>query len=144
MRRGVSLVELVVVIGIIALLAGITFPAAWRAYDAIVAERTAQAVVAAHRVARFSAIMRNCRTLLTILPESVIVRAIEKGDTLTIWTRAGAAADGVLLTAPSRALAFAPTGIPLGVANATVRLERGSAIRRVIISRLGRTRIERR
>ena len=144
MRRGITLVELVVVLALVAVFAGLAFPAAWRAYDAIVAERAAQAVVAAHRVARFSAIMRNRRTLLNVAPESLMVRAIEGADTITLWRRQGPAADGLSLVGTARALAFAPTGIPLGVANASFQLQRGAAVRRVIISRLGRSRIERR
>jgi type IV fimbrial biogenesis protein FimT len=144
MRRGFTLIELVLVLAVVAVLAGVALPSAWRAYDAIAAERAAQAIVAAHRVARFSAIMRNCRTLLTVQADSLMVRAIESGDTVTLWRRAGPAADGLRLTAPARTLGFAPNGLPLGVANATFQLERGSAIRRVVVSRLGRTRIERR
>jgi prepilin-type N-terminal cleavage/methylation domain-containing protein len=144
MRRGISLLELVVVLALAGVLAGFALPAARRFYDAVVVERAAQTVVAAHRVARFSAIMRNCRTLLTVRPDSIAVRALNGGDTLNLWFHEGPLASAITLSAPSRAFGFAPNGLPIGVANATFELRRGATVRRVIVSRLGRTRIERR
>ncbi len=143
MRRGITLVELVLVLALLSILAGFGLPAAGRLRDAVAADRAAQAIVGAHRVARFSAILRNRRTLVVVRPESLAVRALGGADTLTLWVREGPAADGVALAGPTYALVFAPTGIPLGAANATFLLTRGSVTRRVIISRLGRTRIVR-
>jgi len=143
MRRGFTLVELAVVIALASILAGFALPAARRFNDAIVADRAAQAIVAGHRVARFSAIMRSRRTLLTVRADSLTVRALDGADTLTLWVHQGPAANGVALTGPSYSLAFAPTGLPIGVSNATFQLVRGSVVRRVVVSRLGRTRIVR-
>jgi prepilin-type N-terminal cleavage/methylation domain-containing protein len=143
MRRGVSLLELVVVIAVAGVLAAIALPPARRILDGIAVERAAQAVVAAHRVARFTAIVRGCRTLLLVGADSLMVRSIERTDTLTRWVHPGPAQTAVTLVGPSHSLAFAPTGLPLGVSNATFQFSRGSAVRRVVVSRLGRTRIER-
>lgn len=143
MRRGITLPELVVVLVLAAVLAGIALPAARRFTDAIVTDRAAHTIVAGHRVARFTAIMRGRRTLLTVQAESLMVRMVRGADTLTVWTRQGPAADRVVLAGPSYPLVFAPTGIPLGVANATFQLTRGGVVRRVVVSRLGRTRIVR-
>jgi len=143
MRRGVTLLELAVVLALVGVLAGLALPAARRFADAIAAEHAARSIVAAHRVARFTAIMRSRRTLLTVGADSLTVRAVQGTDTVTLWVHQGPAAHAVALTGPSYALGFAPTGLPLGVSNATFRLTRGSAVRRVVVSRLGRTRIER-
>jgi prepilin-type N-terminal cleavage/methylation domain-containing protein len=144
MRRGVTLLELAVVLAVLGVLAGLAYPLARHGLDAIAADHAAQAIVAGHRVARFGAIMRSSRTLLTVRPDSVTVRAVKGADTVTLWVRQGPAAHAVALTGPAYSLAFAPNGLPLGVSNATFRLTRGSAVRRVIVSRLGRTRLERR
>ncbi|MGH7628362.1 MAG: GspH/FimT family pseudopilin [Gemmatimonadales bacterium] len=143
MRRGITLPELAVVVAVAAVLAGFALPAARRFTDAIITDRAAQAIVAGHRVARFTAIMRGRRTLLTVRAESLVVRTVRGGDTLTLWVHQGPAADHVALAGPSYSLVFAPTGLPLGVSNATYQLTRGSVVRRVVVSRLGRTRIVR-
>lgn len=143
MPRGVTLLELLVVLALAGVLAGVALPAARRLHDAIVTERAAQAIVAAHRVARFTAIMRGRRTLLDVRADSLIVRATEATDTLTRWLHQGPAAHGVALAGPARTLRFAPTGLPMGVSNATFRLTRGTVVRLVVVSRLGRTRIVR-
>jgi prepilin-type N-terminal cleavage/methylation domain-containing protein len=143
MRRGITLLELAVVLAVAGVLAGIALPATRRLLDAIAADQAAQAIVAGHRIARFSAITRSCRTLLAVRSDSLTVRAIQGADTVTLWAHQGPAAHSVALAGPSYSLAFAPTGFPLGFANGTFQLTRGSAVRRVIVSRLGRTRIER-
>ena len=144
MRRGLSLLELLVVLALAGILAGFALPAARRFGDAIAADHAAQAIVAAHRVARFTAIMRSRRTLLDVRADSLTVRAIQGADTVSLWVRPGPGAQRVALTGPSRPLAFAPTGLPMGVSNATFQLSRGEVVRRIVISRLGRIRIERR
>src|SRR5688572_26534691 len=144
MRRGITLLVLVVVLALAGILARLALRAARRLGSAIATDRAAQAVVAGHRVARFTAIMRSRRTLLQVRADSLTVRAIQGADTVTLWVRPGPEAHGVTLSGPSRPLVFAPTGLPLGVSNATFQLDRGGVVRRVVISRLGRIRIERR
>ena len=126
------------------MLAGFALPAARRLGDAIATDRAAQAIVAAHRIARFTAIMRSRRTLLDVRADSLTVRAIQGADTVSLWVRPGRRSEGVALAGPSRPLAFAPTGLPMGVSNATFQLSRGAVVRRIVISRLGRIRVERR
>jgi prepilin-type N-terminal cleavage/methylation domain-containing protein len=143
MRRGVTLLELMVVLALVGVCAGFAIPAARGFADAIATHQAAQAIVGAHRVARISAIMRSRRTLLDIRADSLMVRSVEGADTLTLWLHEGPVSRGVVLVGPARTLVFAPTGLPLGLSNATFRLTRGAVLRRVIVSRLGRTRVVR-
>ncbi len=141
MPRGVTLLELLVVLAVVAVLAAIGLPRAAALLDTVATERAARRVVAAHRVARFTAIARSSVMLVTVTADSLAVRAVRGPDTTTVWRTPGPAADGVSLSGPERPLAFAPTGLPLGLGNATFRLARGRSSRDVVISRLGRTRI---
>ncbi|HEU5169810.1 MAG TPA: GspH/FimT family pseudopilin [Gemmatimonadales bacterium] len=141
MRTGFTLVELCLALVVAAIVLAIAVPGTARLRDGVAVDQAARRIVAAHRVARFTAIMRSRRTLLVVRADTLVVRAVTPSDTLSVWGAAGPAGDGVALEGPAYPLGFAPTGVPLGVANATYRLTRGTGERRVVISRLGRTRI---
>lgn len=143
MRTGATLSELLVVLAIVAVLAATAAPSAVGLLNSLQTESAARKLMAAHRVARFAAIQRGQPTLLEVFPESLVVRCLSGGDTVVVWRAAGPATVGVSLSGPDYPLAFAPTGIPRGVANATYRLRRGAAERQVIVSRLGRLRLVR-
>jgi Tfp pilus assembly protein FimT len=143
MRRGATLGELLVVMAVIAALAALAVPSAAGLLGGAYTERAARELMAAHRVARFTAIARSRPTLLEVFPESLVVRVLRGPDTLPVWRAPGPATLGVSLEGPDYPLAFAPTGLPRGVGNATYRLQRGATRRQVIVSRLGRLRIAR-
>jgi Tfp pilus assembly protein FimT len=144
MRRGATLGELLIVMAVVATLAAVAVPSAARLLSSVYTDRAARELMAAHRVARFTAIARSRPTLLKVFPESLVVSVLgARGDTLAVWRAPGPAALGVSLEGPSYPLAFAPTGLPRGVANATYRLQRGATRRQVVVSRLGRLRIVR-
>jgi prepilin-type N-terminal cleavage/methylation domain-containing protein len=143
MRRGYTLVELLVVMAILAILVALTIPTSAKLLAGVYTERAARELMAAHRLARFTAIMRSRSALLSVQAESLVVRVIIATDTQTVWRAAGPAALGVSLEGPAYPLAFAPTGLPRGVANATYTLERNGSRREVVVSRLGRVRIVR-
>lgn len=143
MRTGTTFPELVVVLAFLALVTAIAVPSSARLLPGILTERAAREVMAAHRVARFTAIMRGRRTRLDITPDSLVVRVVEGPDTVVVWQAPGPAAEGVTLSGPAYPLVFTPVGLPLGIGNATYALERGSARRSVVISRLGRLRLVR-
>jgi Tfp pilus assembly protein FimT len=143
MRTGATLTELLVVLAVIACLAALAVPSAAGLLAGVYTERAARELMAAHRIARFTAIMRRRPTLLVVGVDSLLVRVLDGRDTAAVWRGAGPASLGVSLEGPAYPLAFAPTGLPRGVANATYTLERGSIRRQVIVSRLGRLRIAR-
>lgn len=143
MRMGTTLPELLVVLAVLALLTATAVPAAAGLLTSVQIEWAARELMAAHRIARFTAVQRGQLTLLEVLPESLVVRAVNGQDTSVVWRAAGPVARGVSLSGPDYPLAFAPTGLPRGVANATYRLNRSTAEREVIVSRLGRLRLVR-
>jgi prepilin-type N-terminal cleavage/methylation domain-containing protein len=113
MRRGYSVVELILVLVIISLLLGIALPRIAPLRDGLGAEQAAQAVILAHSRARVAAVLLSRPLVLTVAPDSL------------------------------RKLTFSPVGISMGLSNATFRITRGAAIRTVVVSRLGRVRIQR-
>jgi prepilin-type N-terminal cleavage/methylation domain-containing protein len=143
MQRGATLVELLITLAVIAVLAAVAVPSGAALLAGIYTERAARDLMAAHRVARFTAIVRTRPTQLEVFPESLVVRLFNGRDTLVVWRAAGPATLGVSLEGPAYPLVFAPTGLPRGVANATYRLQRGDSHRQVVVSRLGRLRVVR-
>jgi prepilin-type N-terminal cleavage/methylation domain-containing protein len=139
MRRGVTLLELVLVLAIMGLLTGIAVPRFQRVADSLAVHHAALEIVSAHRRARISAILRSRPLELTIHADTLAIRV--PGAAEDVWHAAGPQAEGVTLTGPVRALVFSPVGLTVGVSNASYRLSRGAATRTVIVSRLGRLRV---
>jgi type IV fimbrial biogenesis protein FimT len=139
MRRGVTLLELALVLAIMGLVLGIAIPRVQRVADSLAVHHAALELVSAHRRARSSAILQSRMVELTIRSDSLAIRI--PGATGDLWHAAGPDAKGVSLTGPTRPLVFSPVGITVGVSNASFRLSRGMATRTVIVSRLGRLRV---
>jgi len=139
MRRGVTLLELALVLAIMGLLVGIAIPRFQRVADSLAVHNAALELISAHRRARFSAILKSRMVELTIRADSLAIRI--PGAPGDLWHAAGPEAEGVSLTGPSGPLVFSPVGLTVGVSNASFRLSRGGATRTVIISRLGRLRV---
>jgi type IV fimbrial biogenesis protein FimT len=139
MRRGVTLLELALVLAIMGLLIGIAIPRFQRVADSLAVHHAALEIISAHRRARFSAILQNRMLELTIRADTLAIRI--PGASGDLWHAAGPDADGVSLTGPTRPLVFSPVGLTVGISNASFRLSRGSATRTVIVSRLGRLRV---
>lgn len=143
MRQGLTLVELLIVMTLVSLLGMITLPRLARPLAALRVEQEAHRVAAAHTRARMIAVTSSRVALLRIAADSMTIGTIEGTDTIARWRGPGPAAAGVGLTAPDRVLLFAPVGITYGLSNGTWTLSYRGVVRRVIVSRLGRVRIER-
>jgi prepilin-type N-terminal cleavage/methylation domain-containing protein len=140
MRRGLSLLELLLAIAIAGLLLGIGLPSLASVVDGLAVRNEAWRIVAAHRRARITAVLRSRQVVLTVSADSLIVRAANDPD--VAWKEAGPSSSGVTLSGGPKEITFLPIGITVGVANASFTLSRGSAARTVILSRLGRLRME--
>lgn len=141
MRKGFSLVELVLVLAVAGLLFGIALPPLSGALDHIEVGSAANHLVAAHQRARIMAVTRGQVLVLSIDAANLVIRS--RGQASPLWSEDGPAAARVALEGPARQFIFSPEGLTLGLSNATLRLTRGSASRTIVISRLGRVRIVR-
>lgn len=143
MRSGFSLVELLLVLAVVSLLTLIAAPRVAARLDSLRTENAAQQLAGAVGRSRLLASVRG-RTAELRVGDSSFVIVIGAGvDSEVVWHAAGPAMAGVALDGAPRVHRFAAGGLGLGVANATYTLTRGTAERRVIVSRLGRVRIER-
>jgi prepilin-type N-terminal cleavage/methylation domain-containing protein len=139
MRAGYSLSELMLVLAVVGLLLGIAVPRLSRAMDYVEVEAAANELVAAHQRARMMAIVRG--QVLTLDVDSAQLRITLPSGTIPLWVQQGPAASGVRLSGPTRRFTFSPTGITLGLSNASLLLTRGASVRTVVFSRLGRVRV---
>lgn len=139
MRRGVSLLELVLVLVIIGIMLAIALPQVSAYADRLAVDRAALDIVGAHRRARITAILRSQVVELRVGAAELSIRS--RGDTTYLWRADGPAASHVALAGPIRTLTFSPVGITAGLSNASFRLTRGAITRTVVVSRLGRVRL---
>ena len=139
MRRGTSVLELLLALVIAGILLGIALPKFGLFRDQLAVGDEAGRIAAAHRRARITAILESHPVVLIITPDSL--RITITADSGTTWTAPGPSTHGVALTGGPRQLTFSPEGITTGVSNATFQLTRGTASRTVVVSRLGRLRV---
>jgi prepilin-type N-terminal cleavage/methylation domain-containing protein len=139
MRRGVTLLELALVLAVTGLLFGIALPSLNRMADGLAVHNASLGIVSAHRRARLSAILQNRLLELTITADTLAIRV--PGAPGNLWHGPGPSADGVALAGPPRTMTFSPVGITVGVSNASFKLSRGTATQTVVVSRLGRIRL---
>jgi Tfp pilus assembly protein FimT len=141
MRRGASLIELVLVLIIIGILTAMLEPRARGFADSLAVDQAALEIASAHRRARIIAVLQSRLVELTIGADTLSIRP--RGASAETWSAAGPAAAGVALAGPTRVITFSPVGISVGVSNASFGLSRGAVSRTVVVSRLGRLRIVR-
>ena len=143
MPRGVALLELLLVLAIIGILAGIVIPGSAALADRLAVEHQASRLVTAYRSAWVAARMQQRLALLRVSPDTLAIRTVPFAghpDTSLAWLASGPALAGVALTGAHTSV-FAPNGLAMGLANVTHVLQKGNAVRRVVVSRLGRVRV---
>jgi type IV fimbrial biogenesis protein FimT len=143
MNRGVTLPELLVTVSIVSLVLGIAAPRMAGPLDALAVEHAASDIAGAHARARVTAVVESRLAWLHVGPDSLVLEVIGPAGAERRWTMPGPGLVGVAMAGGSRTLTFSPTGITMGFSNASWTLTKGSAMRRVVVSRLGRVRIER-
>src|SRR5690348_916151 len=142
MRRGISLVEILMVLFIGGLCAGLALPrfAGW--LDAIATDAAARDVTTALAVTRNAAVMWGTRARLRIAPDSLRIDRFEDDEWRPFARWAGAASRGATLEVSNPEVTFGPTGVGRGAANTTVVVKKGTHSATVVMSRLGRVRRE--
>lgn len=144
MRRGYTLVEMLVVLAIVGLVAGIFVPSIGSLADRVAVEHQAARLLAAYRSAWLTARVRQRLALLRVSEDTISIRTVPGAgspDTTLEWLAPGPAVAGVALTSPPNTTVYGPDGVAMGVSNARHVLTRGGASRAVVVSRLGRVRM---
>ena len=144
MRRGVTLLELLVVLVIVGILAGMVVPGAASLADRMTVEHEAARLLVAYRSAWLTARVQHRLALLQVASDSLAIRTVSGAgapDTLLTWLAPGPGVAGVSIQGAPHTTVFAPSGAAMGFANTRLVLSRGGATRQVVVSRLGRVRI---
>jgi len=139
-RRGFTLIELVVVLIVIGVTCTVALPRFRDTLDRIAVERSVADVSVALGVARNAAVMWGTRARLLIAADSLrIDRWADTG-----WARGrpwtGPAGHGVALDVSNDEVVFGPTGMGWGASNTKIVLRRGSHSATLTTSRLGRVK----
>jgi len=137
MRRGVTLVELVVVMAILGTLVGWAMPRVSAGMDWLAVDAAAQEVTTFYAVARFAALQRGTRVRVEFASDTL--RAVFEGTRDSLFrVQAGPARHGVTFHASQRAIRIGSHGYGWGSANTTLVLRRGLVAESLTTSRLGR------
>ncbi len=145
MSRGYTLFEMLVVVAIIGVVAGIVVPPTSLLTDRLVVEHQAARILSAYRSAWLTARINHRLALLRISQDTLAIRTTPSAgaaDTTLVWLAAGPASAGVALTSAPHTTVFGPDGVAMGLSNARHVLMRGGAKREVVVSRLGRVRVQ--
>ena len=144
MRRGVTLLELLVVLVIVGLLAGMVVPGAASLADRMAVEHEAARLLVAYRSAWLTARVQHRLAVLRITSDSLAIRTVSGAgapDTLLSWLAPGPAHAGVTVSGAPHTTVFEPSGAAMGFANTRLVLSRRGATRQLVVSRLGRVRV---
>ena len=141
MPRGNTLLEVLVALAIAGLLAAFALPALAGLRDRLQVNEAVMRLRTLYGRARLVATVEQRIVLATVRPDSLLLRVVDRSDTVTAWATAGPLSEGVRLDGPVRPMPFSPSGLAFGAGNATYTLTRGSAVKRVVVSRYGRLRV---
>lgn len=143
MSRGMTLPELVVTLCLAGLALGIAAPRLSDPLDALTVEHAAAELAGAHARARVTAVVESRLTRLVVSPDSMVLEVQVDGAWERRWSTPGPLRFDVAVAGGTHALTYSPVGWTMGLSNASWTFTKGAASRRVVISRLGRLRIER-
>lgn len=137
MKRGVTLIELLIVLTLVGLLSAMAFPRVARWWDRMAVDRAAIELVSFYHAARFAAIQRAERVRVVFREDSLLA-TFEGLRKTTFIARPGPAHHGVRLTATREEIQLYANGMGLGAANTKLVLRRGAEADSLTTSRLGR------
>jgi Tfp pilus assembly protein FimT len=137
MRRGTSVLELVMVLTLIGLLSALVAPRVADLLDGLAVRRAVREAAMFYGAARFGAVLQGSRVRIEFGPDSMIA-VYERAQDSLFLRRAGPASDGVQLRASRSVIRILPTGIGSGGSNTTLVFRRGVYAESLTTSRLGR------
>ena len=138
MRRGLTIVELLISISLFALLVTFITTRIGGRLDNLAVSSVAAEVTGAFAVARNAAIARG--TYVTIRVDSTRKSVVVFAGADTLLQRLAGAVHRVNIASNRDSLAYNPLGHGYGASNQSIVITRGAAAETVVVSRLGRVR----
>lgn len=136
-NRGVTLLEMLVVLVVVAALLALAAPRFVRVRDGLATDRAARELALFYAQARYGAILRGTRVRIEFGADSL--RAVYESVYDSVFIRRpGPARHGVSFTASRSVIRIYPNGFGLGAANTKLVVQRGMAAESLTTSRLGR------
>ncbi|MHB1328125.1 MAG: GspH/FimT family pseudopilin [Gemmatimonadales bacterium] len=137
-----TLLETFAVVTTAAILTAIVVSGAARQADRAQVTLAQAAIVDAHRIGRSAAQALNRPVEVVVTADSIVVRDPADPDQAPMRRRAGPGRMSVTVSPASHTATYSANGLATGIANVTHRLQRGAVQRTVVVSRLGRLRVE--
>lgn len=138
MRNGMTLIEVGITVGILGVMAGLTFPRFGSYRDRVAVDAATSSTLSLIATARHAALRRATRTAIHLDSTTATVFVVAGVD--TIVRRPLREVHGVAFSTTRDSIAFSATGLGYGAANTQIILRRGNAADTVAVSRLGRAR----
>ena len=138
MQRGMTTIEMLVVVSVIALMIAITVPHFARLRDGIAVRNATAEAMSAFAVARQSAIVRGAHAGLGIDKPPGYITVAVGGELLLQRDLEGTY--GVSLASTRDSTAYSPLGHGFGAANLSLVIARGRVAETIFVSREGRVR----
>ena len=137
-RSGVTLIELLIVTGIIAVLSSVAIPRAARIIDRINVDGATRHAATVFVSARHAAIANSRFSAVRINEGTATITAVVGTD--TVVSRNLGEMFGVTIRATRDSMAYSPVGLGYGAANLRLIIRRGQAADTLFTSRVGRVR----
>jgi type II secretory pathway pseudopilin PulG len=138
MRSGMTLIEVGLTVGILGIMAGLTFPRFGSYRDRTAVDAATSSTLSLLATARHAALRRATRTAVHLDSSRGTVFIVAGVD--TIERRPLREVHQVEFSASRDSIAFTPSGLGFGAANTQIILRRGAAADTISVSRLGRAR----